>query len=332
LRCIKIEDFIENLKRDELAGSLYGTDNQLEILGWHRKTRLKEGEKVYVTRCLKCAEDPELFGEAYFECTRGDLKRLSLPCGCGKSPRWTEAQYKILCERKCNEIDINFLGWVGEFTNNSTKCLLECKEHGVWRETTIGRLLYSLKMCFKCSVAKLKVNKFENKPDSEMIANFISTGSFPDGTTFKRSVEPQKWVVYCPVCKEENTAFLANVYKGRLPCSCSKNPKIAYINLILDNEHPLALKFGITNNLKSRLYLQNKNSVYKIDNIGYWTFTESKYCKSAERQCLESLECGILTKAEMADGFTETTSIYNLDKIISIYETSGGLKNDRILH
>ena len=312
-----------------MSGFLYGDNNQIKVLGWYKRNRVRNGAKVYVVHCRECAEDPELFGEGYFESTKYDLRRC-LPCGCGIAPRWNEEQYVVLCTRKCETLGIKFLGWAENYRNNKTACLLECKDHGVWSGTPISRLLFDLKMCFKCSVDKIK--SMGNKDDFEMIANFMSTGCFVEGTTFRRSHEYQKWCVYCPICEEENTAFTGNIYKGRLPCSCSKNQKIAYINLICDNDRPVAVKFGITNNVGTRIYLQNKKSVYKVDNIDFWTFSESKACKLAERECRESLDCGILSKEEMEDGHTETTYLYNIDKIIEIYESRGGIRNDGVLH
>lgn len=50
--------------------------------------------------------------------------------------------------------------------------------------------------------------------------------------------------------------------------------------------------------------------------------------EQAERECKEQLECGVVLKRDMPDGWTETTYVYNLEKIVEIYERNGGVKVD----
>lgn len=107
--------------------------------------------------------------------------------------------------------------------------------------------------------------------------------------------------------------------------SCSnKNQKQAYINLITDGTEPIALKFGIAVNSDRRRKSQNKSSLFKVRSLKTCIFADTESCKDAERECKQTLECGVLTKEEMPDGYTETTRLHNLDKIISIYEKHGG--------
>jgi hypothetical protein len=42
--------------------------------------------------------------------------------------------------------------------------------------------------------------------------------------------------------------------------------------------------------------------------------------------CKKELETGIIPKQELPDGYTETTYIYNLDKIKQIYMEYGGVE------
>ena len=48
-----------------------------------------------------------------------------------------------------------------------------------------------------------------------------------------------------------------------------------------------------------------------------------------QRGCRRELDCGVLSKEEFPDGYTETTWVYNLDKIVEIYERNGGVKIDK---
>lgn len=59
-----------------------------------------------------------------------------------------------------------------------------------------------------------------------------------------------------------------------------------------------------------------------------WSLTKPMFGEEdqlkAERECLQELECGVVLKRDMPDGYTETTWYYNLEKIIQIYERNGG--------
>lgn len=102
--------------------------------------------------------------------------------------------------------------------------------------------------------------------------------------------------------------------------------KEAYINVILDGETPVGLKFGISGNSDSRLYQQNSTNMFQMEQMGVWIFEETATCRSAEKECLSVLDCGIMTRTELKDGWTETTSTANYDKIVEIYERFGGTK------
>lgn len=54
-------------------------------------------------------------------------------------------------------------------------------------------------------------------------------------------------------------------------------------------------------------------------------FPDKQSCLKAERECLQELDCGVLSREEMPDGYTETTDASNLVKIENIYRRNGGL-------
>ena len=325
--CLEESEFKRTLESDALSGSLLGNQKQVEVLGWytHRRRADGIGIKVYAVKCHECAKDPELFGDGFFSSIKDTLSR-SLPCGCSKSPKWDESQYKILCKRRCDSLGIEFGGWAESFRGNKTKCLLSCPVHGEWRTTPVSKLLHDLKFCFKCSVDRL--NKYVNKPDEVLIAKYMATGSFVEGTKMVRSANKEKWMVTCPVCKETNECYASNLNNGKVPCSCSRNPRFSYINLIKDGDIDLGIKFGITSNpnISMRLSSQNKKSVYDITNYAMWQYDNSQLCKTAERVCMTELDCGVFSKQEVSDGYTETTTIFNLPKVIKIFEDHGGVR------
>lgn len=146
---------------------------------------------------------------------------------------------------------------------------------------------------------------------------------------WKESGEVRAYNKIKVLCKDHGEFYpsATNFLKGRGCPSCSgKNQRECYINIIKDGELPIALKFGIAKNSATRVGSQNKKSAYIVENYAVWYFTDVFSCKDAERVCKQTLLCGILSKLEMPDGHSETTSVLNLEKIIQIYESKGGVR------
>ena len=101
--------------------------------------------------------------------------------------------------------------------------------------------------------------------------------------------------------------------------------KEAYIHFISCSFQVL-IKFGVARVHRDRIKVQQKLCIYPIESFGAWAFPTKTLCLAAETECKQTLECGVLTKEEMPDGYTETTWVYNLEKIISIYEKHGGVR------
>lgn len=112
--------------------------------------------------------------------------------------------------------------------------------------------------------------------------------------------------------------------KPLCPGCRGKNQKEGYLNLILDGDTTIGLKFGVSQESNKRLIQQNSKNALRMENFGVWLFEGVDECLSAEKQCKKELECGVLSKRELEDGHTETTHIKNLDRIIEIYENHGG--------
>ncbi|HCJ8661099.1 TPA: hypothetical protein NV753_001633 [Escherichia coli] len=119
----------------------------------------------------------------------------------------------------------------------------------------------------------------------------------------------------------------SNFFKGQgHPLAAGLSQKYAYINNISDNGLPVALKYGIEKQKGKRVYQQNSKSVFNVEIICFYLFPTVEQCKQAEKECKKLFGKGILTKREMPDGYTETTTPNNIDKIIAIYEKWGGVK------
>lgn len=133
--------------------------------------------------------------------------------------------------------------------------------------------------------------------------------------------------VECSIPEHENyKSTCDNLLRGRGCGQCrGHSQRQCYINLVLDNDIPIALKYGIAVEHESRVQNQCKKSIYDIKNYGVWEFYGVYSCKSAESECKRTFT-RVLEKREMQDGFTETTEVLNLNKIIEIYENWGGIR------
>lgn len=319
---------------DDICGRKFGEFGQVEILSVIGKVQYT---KVYSAKCSICAEDEELFGDGIFKTHRSNILRGYLPCGCGARPLWNEDQFKIICTREANKRNITFLGFSGEYKGNKTNLKLECSVHGVWTTTDINHFLEGrgCKGCKAIACAQAAIgNTYTRINDDIMIQRFMSTGNFHPETTFVRcdptltNRTASDWVVSCPVCKTEVISKSSNIKLGYRLCSCEKpKQKLAYINLILDNENTLAIKYGIAINPEDRLKKQASKSIYSISNFGVWEFSNYQACRNAETYCKRIFPAS-LSREEMPDGFSETTYPLNIDKIIKIYEDHGGVRID----
>lgn len=257
--------------------------------------------------------------------------RGKIPCGCSNKSLWSKEQYRVICSRKAEELGYKFLGFEGDWNGNKTKLKMFCQKHGEWSTSIISNLLHSRFGCPKCRTDSTVISN--RKPDDVMIESFFSTGAFHLETRFWRSERRNHrnirsyWCVYCPECGMVGEAESHNLQKGKRPCGCSiHRQQECYINLLLEDTLIVAIKFGIARDSKQRIKSQERLSKYNLHQHSVYTFPDVDSCKKAERECLQELECSIVLKHNMEDGYTETTWAYNLEKIVEIYERNGGIR------
>lgn len=319
MNIIDLIDSEYGLLPSEHDGALWGRNKACEIIEWSGRTHR---EKIYILKCSECSKDPELWGDAHFKSTLGNLKQGKVGCGCSLQVRWSASQYTILCRRYAEESNYIFKGILGFPINMQSKVSLICPIHGEFNNLNINRLFMGAE-CTQCC----------NKSDEDLINEFIELGGFSENSEFWRSDRKTKqggksyWWIKCAACGDVSESFIANLKKGHVPCRCGiNNQKEAYINTISDKELVIALKFGIANDSYKRLSDQRKKSAFEVSSFGVWKFEDAASCRSAERKCKDSLDCGTISKRDFEDGWTETTHTYNLENIIKIYEDFGGVK------
>lgn len=337
---MNLEDLIDDkgLQQDEwsLTRPMFGEEDQLKVVGWSGR---QQSSKLYILRCTTCSQDKELFGEGFFRSKKGNLVILNQsPCGCTRSPRWTKEQYFVLCSRKAEQLGYTFLGFAeDEWRGSKTRVRVICERHGEWNTGVIRSFVNLNAGCPKCGSDKAVegIIKANTKPDDVMITSFLASGAFHPDTKFWRSDRLNSdgykchWHLFCPECEGSAEASSGNLQKGHRSCDCSSNQKHeAYIHLLFEShaENCKAIKFGISCDSSQRVRRQDRMSIYKVKQHSVYRFQDTSSCKKSERDCKQELECGILTKEEAPDGYTETTWAYNLDKIIEIYERNGGIK------
>lgn len=315
--------------QDAYCGETFGPKDQLTIVGWSGK---QGTTKLYLVRCEICSEDSDLFGEGYFRIIKSEINKGTLPCGCSRITKWSKEQYKILCGRKAKEVGVEFIDFVGEFKGAVTKCLLNCPKHGNYQINKISYLINKeSKGCTSCKGEG--ASKRMTKSDDAMIESFMRLGVFHEDTKFWRSDRLNSygyksyWKLYCPVCEEEAESFTGSLQNGCVPCACkTTKSNRAYITGIYDSSNMIAVKFGVARSPERRLKEQQPKTIYDLETLGVWEFPKESMCLLAERECKTRLECAILPKEEIMDGYTETSYISNMDSIISIYEEFGGIR------
>jgi hypothetical protein len=316
----------DKIETDEFVGTRFGKENQLEVIGWSGKSATS---KMYVVKCSICEKDPELYGDGLFRSIKSSLILGQVPCGCSVSARRDERYYKIVCQRKAGELGYVFHGWAGEFTDRKTKLSLECKTHGIWSSGIINNFINRNVGCPGCRFEA--VGKRASKPDEEFVRDFFATGSFSEGTTFARSTTEDfkghrpYWKVFCPDCLQNVEARSATLMKGNRSCGCAKQRQTeAYINLIKDNDNIIAIKFGISNNSLIRVSQQQRVSGLDVVLHKVYKFPNISDCKAAERECINTLTCGVVDRQLLPDGYSETTYPHNIEDIVEIYEKFNG--------
>lgn len=307
----------------------FGEDGQLEVVGW-ADSGGKYKSKQYILKCSICSLDADLFGQGCFSSLKYHLVKGVIPCGCSTYPKWNKEQYEVLCKRKAESINCKFIGFVGQWKASKTKIEMLCPLHGTWFDGRIHHLLNSNIGCPGCGL--VSIGELNSKTYLETVQSFIASGAFHPDTKFwkssrvNREGQPLYWYMSCPECGEEGEASRGNLQQGQRPCACSKHrQQEAYINWMTDDSSPIAIKFGIANNSNRRTKQQNSKSMYGVVQHSVYTFRSVEACKAAERDCKQELECGIVLKRDMPDGYTETTWVYNLGKIVEIYERNGGI-------
>lgn len=103
----------------------------------------EKGEvRKFILECEICSKDKELWPYGSITSVRSNLVKDSVPCGCTKSPKWTQSQYELLIKRKCEEKGYVFRGFIGDWKGQNTYLRLHNPQNGnTWESATINSFL-----------------------------------------------------------------------------------------------------------------------------------------------------------------------------------------------
>lgn len=327
----EVEDLILQQRPNNTYGFVFDSHPNIELLGYSKHPYKKYN--VHYIKCFECAKDPELFGEAIFWATLSDMKKGQMPCGCARLVKWTKGQWETLANRASEDMGFTFHGWADDvFRGAITKCKMYCDKHGTWTSTTASNLIKLSRGCPRCGN---EAKAIDRKPHKNAVTDedFFLTGRYHPDTVFSRVGQREGkgavyWSVDCPRCGIYGEAQADALKRGSYCCGCknSGNQNQAYVNIIYDGDLPIALKFGITYNMVARIKEYKYSSIYKVENSHLFYFEDRNACRAAEKFCKSYFECGVVSKEDMPKGFSETTHLYNIDKILDIYRKYGGIE------
>lgn len=301
-------------------------DKLKDIKSWHPslalKSRTGNHEDNWLWYCEEC--------NTPFSTRLLYVHRKDLNCRCDGNffCLWTLKLREYQIRAECSSRGLKFLGWAdGEVYKNNERIFVKCPDHPHY-SITVNNFLNGYG-CPDCGIIK---RSEASKHDSSLIkvkGEEIFQGKY-NYEKFEYISSRTPSLVYCNDCKKSfNVSYDNHINKQRgCPYEKGRNQKQSYIFLVSDNGVPVAIKSGIANNYKDRLYRQNKKSVFEVTLIGVWGYETSVSCKMAEKVVNSSFERGIMSKRDYPDGFNETLSLENLDAVVNIYEEHGGVKID----
>jgi hypothetical protein len=207
-----------------------------------------------------------------------------------------------------------------EYVDYDTKVTIICPIHSDFIQTPDAHL--HGKGCTKCGLAKLQ------KLNSSGAEKFIKSAeklhsNFYDYSKVEYINNRTKVSVGCP-SHGYFSVSPSNHLKGKGCPSCAKSgydpfKEGSFYILSVGEE---VIKFGITRVIERRLKDIQNDSVYPISVLYRFDFIDGSIPRAIENTILQdsSIIKEVVARADMKQGYTETTYLYNLPKILRIVE------------
>lgn len=215
------------------------------------------------------------------------------------------------------------------YINDHTKVEVRCIKHDYKFYSTPTHLL-SGRSCKLCKTDKLS-NLFVSNSEEFIFKSKLLHGdkfSYDKVLYIKSNIKVE---IYC----NNHTGYFMitpnKLLQGGCCQTCSthgynKNkPGYFYIQILYENDVKLYVKFGITNRTPiQRMKQQQGSSIFKHELKESVMFEDGSIPVRIENEIKKKLNCGIVNKHQLGDGYTETVSIKYIDSILSILENYKG--------
>lgn len=320
------------------------------------KLTQKEVEKKVQNKCKKMNYKVEKFvyttakktkllltcdnGHTWNSTSVENFLRLSTGCPkCSGTQKLTQHEAAVNVKLKCLELNYTCEPFV-YISSKKTLLTLTCHNGHIWNTTTYHKLLQANKnygCCKKCgSMKSSEKMRFDTNDVLQKINLRCKELNYKCGEFEYISSVKTKLPLTCNKGHSWSTTICRDFLNGSsCPLCKGHSQRIAYINSINDEQICIGLKYGIESIEGKRCKQQNSNSSFQIKRLKSFEFKTVDLCKNAERECKSIFQSenmrlnkkkGIFTKKELPDGYTETTYIKNIDKIIEIYKKYGGVE------
>ncbi|EAM1281456.1 hypothetical protein H9U17_001015 [Salmonella enterica] len=224
-----------------------------------------------------------------------------------------------------------------EYLNQYSMIKVSCAEcMQPLKSVRYDKLISRGRVCRECSHAKVIAAREQEKKDkeAERLANRIEhitdsvnkrnaeTGYVLEGVEGDIFSQQFKIKQYCP---EHDHRFVVSwdSFKGgtkgcKYCCTCAFRtdiPVYFYIQT-LDDRY---IKFGVTNRkVERRMIEQQRESVFSHELVTSYRFMNGVYADKLERLIKQRFKCGVVSRRDMRDGYTETLPIKELPNLITM--------------
>ncbi|EHH6189131.1 GIY-YIG nuclease family protein [Salmonella enterica] len=221
--------------------------------------------------------------------------------------------------------------------NQRSKVMVACADCGNdLGATRYTELITRGRVCRECSHAKVIAEREQEKKDkeAERLANRVDyvtecvnernaeTGYILEG--FEGDLNGTDFNIK-QLCPEHDHRFAVSWSsfkggtKGCKYCCTSAFRKDKPVNFYIQTLDDRYIKFGVTNrNVERRMIEQERESVFSHELVTSYRFVNGEYADKLERLIKKRFKCGVVSRRDMRDGYTETLPIGELSRLMSL--------------
>ncbi|QQG33794.1 hypothetical protein ZPAH1_orf00032 [Aeromonas phage ZPAH1] len=301
--------------KDDFIGQTFPTPKGgvLTVVGVVGKD--KYSHKKYGLSCSICSLDKDLFPDS-FESQKCNLVKGSVPCGCAKTPKWSEQQVNIITRRLCEKEGYEFLGFPEGYKHKNSKFEYKCHTHGK-QKASYNDFVNRGTRCPLCGTESMK-DKQRNSEAETIVKELCEKEGyeflgFPEG--YKNALS--KFEYNCHTHGKQKASYNGFVSGGSRCPDCTGNrgyqpakPGYIYVTNWINNDEDTNefFKIGISNDYTRRIKDQARKTSYKPNQLIVFKFLDGSIPQELERLTKpyrQDMSHPIITPEEFGDGTTE---------------------------